>query len=237
MRGLLIICLPFVFFKAEGQPADTATSRSGFSGDSLVNAYYTYYQQKSQSLYNGRQFYGYPVSIEGHAFYRSDRWSAGAVLYDGLWHPDVSLMYDIYRDEVIVKHPNQVHVILYSPRVQQFIIGDQTFAYLGPGKNGDLPGGFYHQLVNGKVNVYVKRAKLLEEKIDGLILERKFVTADQFYVEKDGRFYPVRKQQDLMRVLQEKRQELSRFKSREALKFKSGTEQFIVRMTEHFNEL
>lgn len=222
--------------QAASQPPGSLTGNSSPAADSLVNMYYAD-QKESPLLYNGRQFYGYASSIQGHAYYLSNTWNPGFVLFDGLLYRDKELMYDIYRDELIIKHPKGIHVILFRERVQQFNLAGQFFVYIEKNSEAGIRNGFYQQLTDGKATAYVKRVKILEEKIDGLVLERKFLPADQFFILKDKIYQPVKKQKDLLKILKDKRQELSQYKSRQKIKYKENPEQFIVRMTAYYNQL
>ena len=36
-------------------------------------------------------------------FIHRDSWQNGSILYDGTWYHNISLMYDIYKDEVLIR--------------------------------------------------------------------------------------------------------------------------------------
>ncbi|MEI9913043.1 MAG: hypothetical protein WDO71_27470, partial [Bacteroidota bacterium] len=212
----------FLFFlsslHASGQALDSLNRTSQAMEDSLVNIYYSSQQETLSSLYNGRQFYGYPATIQDHAFYLSKNWLTGSVYYDGFWYRNVQIMYDIYQDEVTVKHPNGVAVVLFGERVNEFSFQGQTFVYLK--ENNGIKKGFYQRLTQGRAIVYAKRIKLLEEKIDGMAVERKFLSRNVFFIYKENRYYPVKKLKTLLNALEDKRKEVQQYRSRLKLRYK-----------------
>src|SRR3954465_3251181 len=52
-------------------------------------------------IYNGRQHLGYPRSYIGIAYYMTDAWTSGSVLYEGTWYQNLLLRYDLSTDDVI----------------------------------------------------------------------------------------------------------------------------------------
>ena len=213
MRKLTVIFFFFPFTASLAQSVDAPTNNFSTRQDSLLNTYYSL--RDSMSLYNGRQFYGYPASIEGFAFFGSNDMAHGSVLYNNVWYHHVGLFYDIYKDEVIVRHPPpfEVNVILYGENISQFILDGQIFVYVPKDKNNVMDNGFYQQLTAGNATVLVKRKKLLEEKINGLTLEAKFITKNHFFILKDGVYHSIKREDDLMSVLKDRRQELYQYKS------------------------
>jgi hypothetical protein len=203
--------------------------------DSLVGIY-----KKSLGvslpLYNGRQFYGYPASFKEHAFYPVNEWSTGSILFDNMWYNNVPVMYDVYKDEVVVMHPNGVPFVLFSDRVQEFSLRGHVFVRLFAAKD-KIATGFYERLSTGKATIFAKRVKLLDEKIIGLEIERKFIIKDMFYVQKDKLYTRINKQQSLLSVLKDKHGELQQYIKQSRIRFKAGPETYITQVAEFYNKL
>ncbi|HET6995676.1 MAG TPA: hypothetical protein VFI06_11875 [Chitinophagaceae bacterium] len=237
MRKLTVIFFFFPFTASLAQSADVPANSFSTRQDSLLNTYYSL--RDSLSLYNGRQFYGYPTSIEGYAYYGSNDLMPGSVLYNDVWYHQVGMFYDIYKDELIVRHPPpfEVNVILFREKVSQFVLDGQTFVYVGRDKNSVMENGFYQQLIAGKATLLVKRQKLLEEKVNGLQVEARFIAKNHFFILKDGVYRTIRKEDDLMSVLKDRRQELYQYKSSKRLRYKSNPELFIMIITNYYNQL
>ncbi len=237
MRILQVIFFFLSFSACLAQAPDGSAPVLSHGQDSMVTAYYSV--RDSLLLYNGRQFYGYPTSIEGHAFYGTGDVGSGSVLYNNVWYHHVLLYYDIYKDELIVRHPPpfEVNVIVFGANVSRFIVNGQTFIYLNRDKDNVLTDGLYQELATGNVTLLAKRKKLLEEKINGLQLEARFIAKDNFFLVRDGVYHPIRKEAELMSLLNDKREELYQFKRANALKFRANPEQFILAITNYYNQL
>ncbi|MEP7373360.1 MAG: hypothetical protein ABI675_08180 [Chitinophagaceae bacterium] len=227
----------FLFFPvlyAEGQSAVQINSSPSMAVDSAVNLYFAA-RDKELEIYNGRVFYGYP-GIDGHAFYPSKDWQKGSILYDGTLYHDVFMQYDVYKDQVIIRHPNTIPIYVFSERVQKFYFGGQVFIRLRPDKNNVLKEGFYQILTEGKVTIVVMRQKKLEEKIVDLTVERKFLSSNLYYALKDGNYYPISKQKFLLNLLKDKRQNILKHLKKEKLKYKQDAERTIVTIAEFYNQ-
>jgi hypothetical protein len=237
MRKLIVIFFFSPFTASMGQSAGVPANNFSSGQDSILNAYYSL--RDTLSLYNGRQFYGYPASIEGFAFFGSNDMAHGSILYNNVWYHHIGLFYDLYKDEIIVRHPPpfEVNIILYGDNISQFILDGQTFVYLARDKNNVIDSGFYQQLATGNATILVKRKKLLEEKINGLQLEAKFVTKNRFFILKDGVYQTIKREDDLLSVLKDKRQELYEYKKSRGLRYKSNPELFIMTITNYYNQL
>lgn len=234
MKKLTAFLFPFFFFYAAGQSPEPISRNSSDAYDSAVSLYFSN-QDRTLAIHNGRVFYGYPGTLE-HAFYLENSWQNGSVLYDGTWYHDTPLMYDIYKDEVIILHPNNMSVRLYSERVQKFNFNGLAFVRLLPDKDNVLKSGFYQQLTDGNVTIFVRRHKKLEEKIEGFIIERKFISSDHFYVLKGGNYYPIGKQKSLLNLLKDSRQSIQRHLKQQKLKYRKEREKTIVQIAEFYNQ-
>jgi len=234
MRQLALSLFLFHFINVEGQPLDSTGKKPNQAGDSTVNLYFTSLGETS-GLYNGRVFYWYPL-MKGHAFYPSADWQKGSVLYDGTWYHNLSIMYDIYRDEIVLKHPNSIPIRLFSERIQEFRLEDQLFTRLQPDKDNVLRNAFYHRLTEGKVSVFASRQKKIEENIVDNTLERSFITVDQFYLLKDGTYHLVNSQKQLLSLLKDKRQSISQHLRKQKLKYKKEKERTVVEAAKFYNQ-
>ena len=237
MRKLSIIFLFFSFTRSGAQSPDTAINNFYFQKDNLLQVYYSL--RDSSSLYNGRQFYGYSQSIEGDAFYPLNSISRGDILYDNAWYRGVEMMYDAYKDELIARHPVpfEIDLVLFREKIAEFVLIGKVFVYIRKDKDEVMTSGFYQKLTSGNAVFLVKRTKQLEEKIYGTRIESKFLTKDRFYILKDDRYYHVKRENDLVDLFKDKRDEIYAYKHQLKLRFKSDPEYFILKLTNYYNEL
>src|SRR5436309_15830872 len=67
-------------------------------------------------LYNGIVHAGYSSSIVGNPYFFSTDWVIGKIQFEGITYENIRLKYDVFADQVVIKHPEGFGIILYSPR-------------------------------------------------------------------------------------------------------------------------
>jgi hypothetical protein len=152
----------FILFPVLFSEAQFPVSMGGNQSPALDSAANLYFTSRGQSsvIYNGRIFYGYP-GIIGDAFYPSDGWQKGSLLYDGTWYHTISMRFDIHKGQLVVRHPNNISICLVNERVQKFFYDGQIFVRLNPDPDNVLNTGFYHALKDGKYYLVKKQKTLL----------------------------------------------------------------------------
>lgn len=189
-------------------------------------------------IYNGQEHIGYSPLIEGIPYYQLREWQQGVLVFQNISYRDAYLKYDLVADQVIVRHPNGITgIILFTRRIQSFTLGGKHFIYLPDDEASGLKNGIYEELVKGKISLYAKRSKLIDEKIAQNEIERKFINNDQFYVLKDGNFRPVRKQKTIMELVGDKRKEVSASLKASKLKFRLNRELALIQIANSYNQL
>lgn len=234
MKEIALLLFLFSFFRTAGQSLNLPGTASSVVQDSAANLYYAS-QDRSLAIHNGRIFYGYPSILE-YAFYPENGWQTGSILYDGTWYHNIPLMFDAYKEEVVVLHPSNVFIRLYSERVQEFNFRDLHFVRLLTDSNQVLKPGFYQQLSAGNVSIFVRRSKKIEEKIEGLAIERKFIPFDQYFALKDGNYRRINSKKSLLSLVKDRRQSVVKNLRKKGLRFQRDKEKAIVETAEFYNQ-
>jgi hypothetical protein len=234
MKILPAALLLFSFYSAASQPLRSIDKKTSEATDNAAGLYFTS-QTETLAIYNGRIFYGYP-GMTGHPFYPATEMQKGSILYDGTWYHDVSFIYDIFKDEVVSRYLNSALIRLFSERVQQFYFQGETFVYLIPDNEHVIKSGFYQRLADGKVTVYARRLKTIEEKIDDVKLERKFIFSTQYFILMDGSYHEINKQNSLLNLLKDNRQSIIQHLKTKELKFKRDKEKTIIEIADFYNQ-
>ena len=173
-------------------------------------------------------------SIKGTPYFGPDGWQNAAVLYDGILYQNVPAKYDTVKDLLLVAHPNGYTMLsLFSPRVDSFSFAGHRFFYWDNKK--DLAPGFYELLQEGKVSILAKRVTKIEENILAPERGERFDPADEFYAEKDGRYYRVRSEKAILALFPEKAKEAHRYLKSAKIRFKKNQEKAILRLAEFYN--
>ncbi len=195
--------------KAQDNVADSTYSKAAYNN--AVNNYYKYTDKQSR-LYNGWLHLGYSNKIDGFAYYPENAWQKGTVVYDGLSFPDVNMMYDSYKDELIIQHIHRLMQTLHNEKIKEFSFGNYRFIRVVRDslRKVTLNTGFYQELYKGKLHLLAKRQKLFEETVTDK-LEQKFVLKNIYYLNRNNTWHTVKSYKDLASVLKEKSREIRKY--------------------------
>jgi hypothetical protein len=229
MRKLLFLFLPFLYQKAFSQTDTVPYSTMVVS---------TSANDPGDMIYNGREHVTYSSSIKGNPYFSSDSWQKGSIIFQNIFYTNVSLKYDLVADEVIIIHPNiSAGVVLFTPRVRSFSLEGKLFIYLSGMEEKGLKTGIYHQAVTGTLSLYIRHSKMIEENIVDNALEKKITSRDAYFVLKNGQYHPVRKQKDIIDLIQDKKKEINSLLKSRQIRYKDDPEHFLVNLIQHYNQL
>ena len=125
--------------------------QNAITQDHCINFYKAIGQESR--LYNGHEYLPYDPHIKENALFPYDAktWEPGEVNYDGIVYKNVPMMYDVYKDVVIVLLYNKFSMFtLLSNRVHDFAFANHHFVRIDADsvnsrQSGIIPG-FYDQL-------------------------------------------------------------------------------------------
>jgi len=234
MRFFTIIFLLLVLQRhhAYGQAASNLLSNNKTPAETFSEplktafpfALYKTATEQSQNLYNGRLYYVYDARMEEHQFFGDRKWQKGAIYYDGQRFDSIPMIYDINRDELVIKHFNGDPLLLQSEKVDYFSKENHNFKRFESGKeiSPQMRTGFYDILYEGKSKVLVRRTKQRQEKI----VEKKVISLypekDFYYIRKDDRYYSVRSKKSVFALFPERKKELRKALRDEHIKFRKN---------------
>ncbi len=233
--GIILVFYSFQYLYSNGQSSPSTYQATSVKTDSVINIYFTK-QRKELAIYNGRLFRGYEYGIEGHGFYFSNDWQIGNIQYDGIWYNNLPLRYDIYKDEVMVNHPNNIPIILFGERVQQFHFADLHFFRLKTGNKNEPSANIYQLLTDGKIKILARRSKIIEENLENKKVEKKFIDQHRYYLVKDEKYHLVRNQRSMLNLLGNRRQEILKDLRKNNIRFKKDREKAIIHMADFYNQ-
>ncbi|HYG14148.1 MAG TPA: hypothetical protein VEC12_00235 [Bacteroidia bacterium] len=232
---LLLFILSWLYqaAKAQDNVADSAYSKAAYNN--AVDIYHKYTDKQSR-LYNGWLHIGYSNKIEGFAYYPENAWQNGTVVYDGISFPGVNMLYDVYKDELIIQHFHKLMQNLHSEKVKEFTFGNRRFIRVVRDSlnNVTLNTGFYEELYKGKLHLLAKRQKILEETVTDK-LEQKFITKNFFYLNRNNTWHTVKSYRDLTGVLKEKAKEIRQHLKKNKVKYRKNREKALVMAVQYFD--
>jgi len=193
----------------------------------------------TQNLYNGRQYYLYDSRQEEFQFFNQRKWHNGVVMYDGQRFDSIPMLYDIFKDELVIKHFMGDHLLLQSEKVDYFILDQHHFERLEAGKgiNPQMRTGFYDIVYNGKSRMIVRRTKSRQEKIIEKRVASIYLVKNSYYVFKDDKYHGVQTKKAVYSLFPEHKKELRKVLRDEKIRFRANRELAIARMVAKHDEL
>ena len=183
-------------------------------------------------LYNGSAYTEYVSQNEENPYF-IDEWIEGSVDYDGEFHDNIPILYDISLDRVIIDNQYSIKkVMLVDDKVSEFTIQDHHFVHL---KDTPLPAGHYELAYDGNTKVYVRHKKTLQSRTVDYSIINQFEEKKLYYIYKDGKFLTVRGKGSVLKVLGDKKKELKKFARDNKLAFGNDRARDISRMAEYYD--
>ncbi|QDW24380.1 hypothetical protein FFJ24_005915 [Pedobacter sp. KBS0701] len=160
-------------------------------------------QEATMPIFNGKIYNIHPKFKENkHAFFQSEHYVKGGIAYDGIFYPELSMKYDIIKDELLLLAPDHIEgVVLQREYVNSFTLYEHQFINLKPATSlKGISAGYYDLLYKGKICLLVKRQKEITEKIEERI-EKVISSKDSYYLLKDSSYQQISSKKDLLKLL------------------------------------
>ncbi|SDL53637.1 hypothetical protein [Siphonobacter aquaeclarae] len=186
----------------------------------------------SAAFYNGREYTVMEFRPTGHQFFESMDWQPASLTFDGGLYNDVPLVYDIYRDLVVVRYSSGYQrLILPGIGVSSFRIGTHRFVRL----EKDIRPGFYEVLYEGKTPLYCKRMKERREDLSEQRVNIIYTEKDSYFVRKDGKYLSVKNRKAIWAAFPEKKRELRKYLRK--LPFRDNWEEALTQLIAHYDQI
>lgn len=214
---------------------------NGFSqvvGENL--AYLPEYQKQLpyfQELITGGQYAEASRLIQGNPYFASRQFENGTLSINGIVYPEVPLLYDCYLDQVVTFHPIFNQKILIKPeKIDAFVLSNGSrFRFLqGNAQYLHNLNGIYEILGEGEFTALAKRYKSTKPLREISQFDAVFTDKSDFFLWKNGAFYPVSKINQAIEILEMNPKEAKKQIRSAGLNFKENPEkalQFLVTKT------
>jgi hypothetical protein len=186
--------------------------------------------KENQILYNGRIWKNLYYMVQEDQFLFSRKFLSGSVTVRGKTFGDISLMYDLFKDEILTPISTGGILQLNKEMVDSFSILYQNKTYRFTRFPEDsLEGlkGYVNVRYKGKIALYIKYSKKIDrQKTEGE--NDKFYLITRIFILKDDKVYLVTGKSDLFKVLNEDKAQIKNFiKKNNLLVSKKEPESFI----------
>jgi hypothetical protein len=159
--------------------------------------------KEDQILYNGRAWRNNYYRVKEDQFLFSNALLSGSVSMEGITFNNISLLYDIYTDEIITRTSKGVFLQLNKEMVDSFSFDFENRKRYFTRTNIDTIRGFkgyLNVLYTGKLSLYAKYKK----EIELLAVDRKydlFYQTHKIFLVKDSIIYNVSGRRELLKLL------------------------------------
>ncbi|WP_299290251.1 hypothetical protein [uncultured Mucilaginibacter sp.] len=224
----------------KGQNLVPDTSSGQQKINSVIQNFTTAIGENSR-LYNGPEYDQYNFFIKGNAYYDDvNVWKFGSVKYDDVTYNNVPMMYDVYKDCVVVLHYNKAFsYILLNDKLHYFNLADHHFVAVNVDSlnNPGIRNGIYNQLYKGKTEVLTKTSKTIQTGTTGN-LESYFSPGKKgIYLKKGTEYYNINGLSSILKALQDKKKQVQLFISDNRIKYKADPEQALVKIASYYDQL
>jgi len=242
--------LVFLFFCGGMMTTNAAFAQT--SADSLnqnrpvyadvENSFYSAIGSNSR-LYNGKLYEFYDHSIQSNAYFMDiNDWRPGSVVYDGYLYDKVDMLYDLFKDELVIHLYNSyLKISLISEKVKSFNLLDHHFIYLkqDAANPTSLKSGFYDVLYDGKIKVLAKRKKTIQASgnLSVTIYSYFTPTTVDYYLYKNGNYYTVNSQGEFLNVLKDRKKQVQDFIKSNKIKYRKGREEAMTMIAGYYDHL
>jgi hypothetical protein len=154
----------------------------------------------------------------------------GWVSYENYIYRPIPIQYDVSKDQLIILNfDEKSKIFLQNNRVDSFHFGNHTFIRLKENPKQNLSNsGFYEILFDGNIQVLASRKKNIKETIQANEVVRIFNTTDRFYIKKNEKYYEVKNENDVFRVIGNRRNEIKRALRQQKIKFRNNFEEALI---------
>lgn len=205
-------CLDYCF--SQGQKVDSIAKIS------VNNAVSFYRSALGENLryVNGNTYYTYGANVGGSAILGDSSFTVGTITYEGIEYPDVQLMYDAYIDK-LVSFTNTGAFSITTDKVDGFTLGSRKFMNLRKIESKKpLNTGYYELLYSGEHSIYAKHFRELKFSLNKEV-PNFFNPKTMLYLNKQGVFHPIDKLSDLLKLLENKKNEITAYLKENKLRY------------------
>ncbi len=239
IKGLLIFVILSALY-TQSQSQQLAPDTSSPPAFKNVMASYNNSFAGQLHLFNGKEYRDYRKPFEeGQPYFITNTWTKGTVDYDGNRYDNVSVLYNLVTDELIILNYNNISKIqLIKEKVAQFSMAGHSFINITPDSlfSSGLTPGFYDVLAAGKLSLLVRHTKNIQPYIRQTI-ELKIFSKDHYYLKKNNGYSAISSKKSFLEQFGDKRKQVQQFIRQNKLRYRKDPANTMVRSVEYYNQI
>ena len=148
------------------------------------------------------------------------------------------MLFDIRDEELVIYNYNtNFKMKLVKDKINHFTLNGHTFRKYDKDTIAGVPfaSGFYDVLHQGSVNLIVKRIKMITESATQNGLTGEYLSNTKFFIQKNGRYYPVKNKRSVLKVLAVNKSLLQRQLRADKIKYRKNREEAIHKLVQYYD--
>lgn len=241
LKYITVFSIFLLFFKtSKGQVSFQDTSHQSAILDNYIQDYTTAIGEQSR-LYNGPEYQQYNSLVKGNVYYNDvNVWKYGTVCYDNVVYKNVPMMYDIYKDCVVVLYFNKFSLFyLLNDKLQYFDLFDHHFISVDADSlnNPNINSGIYNQLYKGKTEVLMKTPKVIQISSSGN-LESHFASGQKkVYLKNRNVYYSINGNGSILKAFEDKKKQVQQYIKAKGINYKKDQEMALIQLAFFYDHL
>lgn len=225
---ILVFILSFSTLYSQNQ-SDKATSYNWF--DAIVGV-------ENTGLYNGTEYQKQYRTKEGNdEFYKTSDFVEGSIVYDQQHYYNVYMLYDVYKDEIIVRLSTQSSldiIQLIKEKIESFSINNKLFVRVSNNENQ----GFHEVLFKSNyLTLYKKHIKQRVQRSDEDFAYYVFKDKKNYIIKYNHNYYTIKSKSDFFKIFPEQKKDINSFYKTNKTLFKSDYDLFLNKLSNHIETL
>ena len=161
--------------------------------------------------------YPYKTIGDNTMFFKNNKFTIGNMIYDGQPYFNISLKYDIYKDQLILNPPGQpehIGISLIQDKTDSFFIYNKNFVKITKNQTSlpEFITGYYELIKIGKnFNLYIKHHKDILKEINEEGVFYSFHERYQYYIEYSSKFYEINNKTSIVKIFPENKKNINAF--------------------------
>lgn len=230
--ALLCLGLSFsTFLFAQFAPDTSATPATR----AAISAFYAKLLP-SALLYNGTEFQDYDTAVAGIPFYPDASLHTGMISYGGIRYSGVRMMYDVYKDRLVINSYNNHLLMPAMASIDTFYFYGRAYERLRPDTLHGFPGeGIYEVVYAGRVSLLARHVKTIQS--DPRDRHKYFMDQTRYYLVRGGAYHAAGTPKALLELLSDHKKEMRQFIRQNNLRFEDNATEDMKSVITYYDQL
>ncbi|MDB5132743.1 MAG: hypothetical protein JWR02_2492 [Mucilaginibacter sp.] len=234
----LTVAFPILFFSASvAQTISVDSLQYNKAAAKAVDLYNEQIAGQSE-IYNGTAYESPAKATKGSVYFQDKNYfTAGIIRYNNTWYKNIPVLYDVFNDLMVAESRNRVNYILRDDKLSDVYFLNHHFTYVYGDAGNGLKSGYYDELYSGKLEVFVKRIKIVNNSVSSQSVEVIYKDNSDIYIKKDGKYFSVNSKGAVLDILKDKKRELKQYLTNNNMKFNKDKEGSVASLARYYDQI